>query len=87
MELETEFRAYKGLPDEVLLRRAKVQGFNDHYLAELWGVKEPEIRALRAQWHIQPTYKIVDTCAAEFEAETPYFYSTYETENELMTVG
>jgi len=82
--LETEYRAHKGLPDEDLLRRAKLQGFNDHYLAELWGIKEIEIRKLRAQWKIQPGYKMVDTCAAEFEAETPYFYSTYERENELV---
>ena len=87
VDLETEFRAYKGLPSEELLRRAKQQGFNDRYLAELWGVKEPEIRALRAQWDIQPAFKMVDTCAAEFEAETPYYYSTYERENELTVMS
>ena len=80
---ETAYRAHRGLPDEVLLREAKEWGFNDHYLAELWGVKETEIRRLRQQWAIAPVYKIVDTCAAEFEAATPYYYSTYEEENEL----
>jgi len=84
--LEDRYRQHPGLPDEATLREAKTRGFNDHYLAELWGVKETEIRALRAQWHITPVYKIVDTCAAEFEAETPYYYSTYEDENELMLV-
>ncbi len=84
VDLETEFRAHKGLPDETLLRRAKVASFNDHNLADMWGVKETEIRALRKEWGIQPVFKFVDTCAAEFESETPYYYSTYETENELM---
>jgi len=86
IEQETVYRAHKGLPDEDMLRRAKLMGFNDHYLAELWGVKEDEIRKLRAQWQIQPAFKMVDTCAAEFEAETPYFYSTYERENELKVM-
>ncbi len=82
--LESELRVFKGLPDEATLRRAKQAGFNDHNLAEMWGVKEPEVRALRKQWGLQPAYKYVDTCAAEFESETPYFYSTQEQENELV---
>jgi carbamoyl-phosphate synthase large subunit len=86
VELETEFRKHKGEPDEEMLRRAKLQGFNDRYLAEMWGIKETDIRDLRKQWDIQPSYKIVDTCAAEFESETPYLYSTYERENELRMV-
>jgi len=84
VSVETELRSHNGLPDEALLRRAKQSGFNDHNLAELWGVRETELRELRRQWHIQPTFKYVDTCAAEFESETPYFYSTYEQENELV---
>jgi carbamoyl-phosphate synthase large subunit len=84
VDLESEFRTHKGLPDEALLRRAKTASFNDHALAELWGVKETELRALRKQWGIQPVFKFVDTCAAEFESETPYYYSTYEEENELV---
>ncbi len=84
--LELEFRACKGLPDEALLRRAKEQGFNDNYLADLWGIKETDVRTLRTQWNIQPVFKMVDTCAAEFEAETPYYYSTYAQENELAMV-
>ena len=43
-----------------------------------------QIRALRHEWDIRPVYKMVDTCAAEFDAATPYFYSTYETENEAV---
>lgn len=86
VDLESEFRTYKGLPDEQLLRRAKKWGFNDHALAELWGVKEADLRHLRTELGIRPVYKFVDTCAAEFESETPYYYSTYEQENELIAV-
>jgi carbamoyl-phosphate synthase large subunit len=84
VSIESELREHDGLPDEDMLRKAKKWGFNDHALAELWGVKEPELLALRRQWKIMPVYKFVDTCAAEFESETPYYYSTYETENELV---
>lgn len=84
--LEMEFRDHKGLPDEALLRRAKEWGFNDHVLAELWGLKESTVRTLRREWGIQPVFKFVDTCAAEFESETPYYYSSYDSENELMMV-
>ena len=84
VELEMEFRTHKGLPEEPMLRRAKEWGFNDHYLAELWGVAETDLRAHRKALGITPVYKYVDTCAAEFESETPYFYSTYDEENELV---
>jgi carbamoyl-phosphate synthase large subunit len=69
------------LTPEVLLK-AKKMGFNDHHIAELVGAKETEVRALRKQWKIVPVYKMVDTCAGEFEAETPYYYSCYESESE-----
>jgi carbamoyl-phosphate synthase large subunit len=69
------------LTREVLLK-AKKLGFNDHHLAELVGAKETEVRALRKEWKITPVYKMVDTCAGEFEAETPYYYSCYELESE-----
>jgi carbamoyl-phosphate synthase large subunit len=62
----------------------KRYGFSDARLAELRGRTEREIRALRLQAGIVPTFKAVDTCAAEFAAETPYFYSTYEDENEAL---
>ena len=66
----------------VLLREAKRFGFSDHQLAFLWGKTEKEIRALRKAKKIGAVYKLVDTCAAEFKAHTPYFYSTYEEEDE-----
>jgi len=69
-------------PTPSLLRRAKRLGFADADVAALAGMLPADVRRLRAQWGIRPVYKMVDTCAAEFEAVTPYFYSTYETENE-----
>ncbi len=60
------------------LRRAKQLGFADAQLAYLWGVTESEVRQRRTALGVTTTFKTVDTCAAEFEAETPYHYSTYE---------
>jgi carbamoyl-phosphate synthase large subunit len=68
-----------------LLLEAKQHGFADKQLAWLWHYSEREVRRLRLQWGIVPSYKRVDTCAAEFEAYTPYYYSTYETPVERMT--
>ena len=64
-------------------RRAKRLGFSDVQLAYLWGVDEQAVRTAREAAGIVPTYKSVDTCSAEFAAETPYFYSTYEDESEV----
>ena len=64
-------------------KRAKQIGFADAQLAYLWRVDEAEVRAARIAAGVIPTYKTVDTCAAEFAAETPYHYSTYEDENEV----
>jgi carbamoyl-phosphate synthase large subunit len=64
------------------LRRAKKYGFSDYQLAHLQGVDQDDIRAARKEHGIIPTYRLVDTCAAEFEAYTPYYYSTYGDENE-----
>jgi len=64
------------------LRPAKQRGFSDLRLAALWSSSEDEVRALREREGVQPVYKRVDTCAAEFEAHTPYLYSTYEDECE-----
>ncbi|MFP5488925.1 MAG: carbamoyl-phosphate synthase large subunit, partial [Acidimicrobiia bacterium] len=64
-------------------RRAKRLGFGDAQLAHLWGVAEADVRAAREAEGVVPTYKTVDTCSAEFAAETPYHYSTYEDENEV----
>ncbi|HEV8656116.1 MAG TPA: carbamoyl-phosphate synthase large subunit [Candidatus Limnocylindria bacterium] len=69
-------------PTPTLLRRAKRLGFADADIATLAGMLPTDVRRLRTQWGIRPVYKMVDTCAAEFEAVTPYFYSTYESENE-----
>ena len=67
---------------EALLRKAKEVGFSDFQLAHLLGVDETTLRKMRKEKGILPTYKLVDTCGAEFEAYTPYYYSTYETEDE-----
>jgi carbamoyl-phosphate synthase large subunit len=69
-------------PPSQLLRRAKALGFSDRYLAQLLGRPESALRAHRLQAGIRATFKRVDTCAAEFEAYTPYLYSTYERECE-----
>jgi carbamoyl-phosphate synthase large subunit len=65
------------------LRRAKKLGFSDRQLSMANGKSEAEIRADRKAAGVVPTYRLVDTCAAEFEAFTPYYYSTYGTENEM----
>ena len=69
------------------LRRAKELGFSDRRLANLLGATEREVRQRRLELGIRPTYKTVDTCAAEFEAHTPYLYSTYEQECEANPTG
>jgi carbamoyl-phosphate synthase large subunit len=71
-----------GVPPLDDLRRAKKLGFSDRQLAYLTGKPEDAIRTARKQAGIIPTYRLVDTCAAEFEAFTPYYYSTYGLENE-----
>jgi carbamoyl-phosphate synthase large subunit len=69
-------------PGRELLEEAKRMGFSDRFLAEAWGMREDGVRRLRESEGVLPVYKLVDTCAAEFEAYTPYYYSTYETETE-----
>lgn len=66
-----------------LLRKAKEMGFSDRQLSEMWKRPEADIRRLRHDLGINPSYYLVDTCAAEFEAYTPYYYSTYETGDEM----
>ncbi|MCS7207402.1 MAG: carbamoyl-phosphate synthase large subunit [Dehalococcoidia bacterium] len=82
--MQMEQRLLKEELTPALLREAKRMGFSDATIAALGHAQGlPErVRALRQQWGIRPVYKMVDTCAAEFEAVTPYFYSTYEQENE-----
>lgn len=67
-----------------VLQEAKEMGFSDRYIASVWGTDERAIYDTRKQNGIIPVYKMVDTCAAEFESATPYFYSTYEDENESI---
>ena len=70
-------------PDDLaVLKNAKKYGFSDHTIANLWHEDEDQVRDLRKQNHLVPVYKMVDTCAGEFISQTPYFYSTYDTENE-----
>ncbi|MFP4316839.1 MAG: carbamoyl-phosphate synthase large subunit [Desulfovibrionales bacterium] len=66
-----------------ILTKAKEMGFSDRQLATLWKKNEDDIRRIRDKAGIKPTYYLVDTCAAEFEAYTPYYYSTYETGREV----
>src|SRR5215217_7619613 len=68
-------------------RRAKRLGFSDAQLGHLWGVPEMTVREAREATGVLPTYKTVDTCGAEFAAATPYHYSTYEDEDEIVASG
>ncbi|MCY7232290.1 carbamoyl-phosphate synthase large subunit [Streptococcus anginosus] len=81
-ELEQKLMTHIG--DANLLRQAKQNGFADTKLARLWKMTAEEIRQFRKEERILPVYKMVDTCAAEFESSTPYFYSTYALENESI---
>lgn len=67
-----------------LLKKAKTFGFSDKIIAHRWGMKEREVFDLRQKNDIKPVFKMVDTCAGKFEANAPYFYSTYEIENESV---
>ena len=84
VELEEQLRQtnLQQISDE-LLRKAKRFGFSDRQLAHLWDTSEFDVRAERKRRGIVATFKAVDTCAAEFEAYTPYYYSTYEEEDEV----
>ena len=70
--------------DRELLYAAKRMGFSDSYIAEMTGFTEDEVWQLRKKLGIKPVYKMIDTCASEFESYVPYFYSTYEDENESI---
>ena len=70
--------------DRALLKKAKEYGFSDRQLAFCLGTQEAEVRKKRKVEGLEPVYKLVDTCAAEFKAYTPYFYSTYEEEDETI---
>lgn len=85
VEIEKEL-SKKGLLnlDEDLLRRAKEAGFTDLQISEICGTKIRNIKQLRKEFGINTVYRLVDTCAAEFKALTPYYYSTYGVEGEIM---
>ncbi len=80
--VDMESRIKAGL-DEKTLKDAKYMGFSDETIAELVGKGPLDIRSMRLQQNLMPVYKMVDTCAAEFGAETPYFYSTYGNSSEV----
>ena len=89
VELEEKIKKFRNnKPDEEiriafdLLQEAKREGFSDRQLAYLLNSKEERVRELRKKQNIKPVYKLVDTCAGEFSAAQPYFYSTYETQEE-----
>jgi len=84
VELEEELRGYGDIADvdDALLKKAKQFGFSDRQLATLWNSSDMGIREHRKARGVVATFKSVDTCAAEFEAYTPYYYSTYEDEDE-----
>ncbi len=70
--------------DTEVLRDAKAMGFSDTEIARLWKMPEEQVFALRKERNLFPVYKMIDTCASEFESYVPYFYSTYEGENESI---
>ena len=82
--IEIEQQLKETIKDVDTLRLAKQNGFVDKKIAELWQMTIEEVRQFRLANQIKPVYKMVDTCAAEFESTTPYFYSTYEFENESI---
>ncbi|MFM8253247.1 MAG: carbamoyl-phosphate synthase large subunit [Planctomycetota bacterium] len=84
VELETELRRHSDIRevDTATLRHAKRNGFSDRQLATIWSSTELDVRQERKERGVVATFKSVDTCAAEFEAYTPYYYSTYESEDE-----
>ena len=79
-----DFTPDEGQETKDLLYRSKRMGFADKEIAKLWNRKEEEIYELRKKLGITPVYKMIDTCASEFESYIPYFYSTYEEENESV---
>src|SRR5262249_36554942 len=83
IQLEDRLRGVSTAAPEfaALLAEAKRTGLADRTIAELCGVPEREIASIRRKQGLLPVYKMVDTCAAEFEAQTPYFYSSYEAED------
>ena len=82
VEFEATLREHPG--DAATLRAAKRLGFSDQYIGKVWGLNEKDVFRLRAKLGVLPVYKMIDTCASEFDSYVPYFYSTYEDENESI---
>ena len=82
--LENEIHRQSGI-DPFFLRGIKKMGFSDREIGILWDLSEEEVFSLRSKNRIMPVYKMIDTCASEFDSYVPYFYSTYETAAEQMT--
>jgi carbamoyl-phosphate synthase large subunit len=82
IEFEPRLKARRD--DVDTLRLAKRMGVSDRYIGQCWGLREGEVFALRREQALMPVYKMIDTCASEFDSYVPYFYSTYERENESV---
>ena len=82
VDMENELKSSRN--SEKALRAAKAMGFSDKWIANLWNTDENSIRNRRKELGITPVYKMIDTCASEFESYIPYFYSTYADENESI---
>ncbi len=82
--VEMEKVLKKNVGDIDTLKTVKKMGFSDKYIAKIWKKKEKNIYELRKENKIYPVYKMIDTCSSEFESYVPYFYSTYEEENESI---
>ncbi|MDG1990573.1 MAG: carbamoyl-phosphate synthase large subunit [Dehalococcoidia bacterium] len=85
VQFEQKIKNSKSLSKELLIN-AKKMGFSDQSIGKLLNISPKTIRQKRIKLNIRPVYKMVDTCAGEFDAETPYFYSTYEEENEALSI-
>ena len=82
--VEMERILTKNVGNIEILKQVKKMGFSDKYIAKVWRKKEEDIYELRKKNNIYPVYKMIDTCSSEFESYVPYFYSTYEEENESI---
>ena len=82
VRMERRLSEAKG--DKATLLEAKRLGFGDKFIGQLWGMTEREVFELRESYDIKPVYKIIDSCSGEFDRYIPYFYSTYESENESI---
>ena len=82
VRMERKVAQNKG--DKATLLEAKRLGFGDKYIGQLWGMTESEVFTLRESMDIKPVYKIIDSCSGEFDRYIPYFYSTYESQNESI---